>query len=122
MRGGYDRERIVMITFNISYQVFVSHSKDDQRKSFFSDAFASSGVKAVYEEFETLVPADTEKIMASRLSISTGDSHDAIQFSKLITGTEERVCADKAHDSRNTFILLRENETQAIIPRGRTSG
>ena len=42
------------------------------------------------------VPADTQKIMASRISITRENSHDATQFTKLITGHEQRVFADRA--------------------------
>lgn len=42
------------------------------------------------------VSADTERIMASRISLTTESSHDATQISKLITGAERRVYADKA--------------------------
>ena len=41
-----------MTMLNISYSVFVSHSKDDKRVSFFSQAFANSGVRAIFEEFD----------------------------------------------------------------------
>jgi hypothetical protein len=36
----------------LNYPVFISHSKLDNRKSFFLSAFATAGVKAEYEEFE----------------------------------------------------------------------
>ena len=62
------------------------------------------------------VSADTERIMASRISLSPENSHDATQFSKLITGHEDRVYADKAYDSRKIFNLLRNNGSEAIIP------
>ena len=55
------------------------------------------------------VPADTEKIMAFRISITGGHSHDATQFPGLITGYEQKVYADKAYDSRSIFYLLRNN-------------
>lgn len=46
------------------------------------------------------VSADTERIMASRISITSDNRHDATQFNRLITGHEERVYADKAYNSR----------------------
>ena len=60
--------------------------------------------------------SDTERIMASRISITSEKSHDATQFHNLISGHEKRVYADKAYDSRNIFNLLRNNGTDAIIP------
>jgi|GEM_PF-3638156 len=45
------------------------------------------------------VSADTEKIMASRISITSKKSHDVAQFSKLVMGNEVRVFAGKAYDS-----------------------
>ena len=60
--------------------------------------------------------ADTDRIMASRISITKEHSHDATQFHNLISGHERRVYADKAYDSRNIFNLLRNNGTDAIIP------
>ena len=62
------------------------------------------------------VSADTERIMASRISLTAEHSHDATQFGKLITGSEQRVFADKAYDSRSIFNLLRNNGSEAIIP------
>ena len=62
------------------------------------------------------VSADTDRIMASRISITKEHSHDATQFHNLISGHEKRVYADKAYDSRNIFNLLRNNGTDAIIP------
>lgn len=62
------------------------------------------------------VSADTERIMASRISITMEHSHDATQFTKLITGHEQRVFADKAYDSRKIFNILRNNGSEAIIP------
>ena len=62
------------------------------------------------------VSADTERIMASLISLTTENSHDATQFSKLITGHEQKVYADKAYDSRSIFNLLRNNGSEAIIP------
>ncbi len=55
------------------------------------------------------VSADTEKIMASRMSLTAEHSHDATQFCRLITGHEVKVFADKAYDSRKIFNLLRNN-------------
>ena len=60
--------------------------------------------------------ADTDRIMASRISITKEHSHDATQFHNLISGQEKRVYAYKAYDSRNIFNLLRNNGTDAIIP------
>ncbi|QRF76199.1 Transposase DDE domain protein [Thermoplasmatales archaeon] len=62
------------------------------------------------------VSADTERIMASRISITMEHSHDATQFTRLITGSEQRVFADKAYDSRKIFNILRNNGSEAIIP------
>ena len=62
------------------------------------------------------VSADTEKIMASRMSLTAEHSHDATRFSRLIMGNEVRVFADKAYDSRKIFNLLRNNGAEAIIP------
>ena len=62
------------------------------------------------------VSADTEKIMASRISITREHSHDATQFPRLITGHEQKVYADKACDSRSIFNLMRNNGSEAIIP------
>ena len=55
------------------------------------------------------VSADTERIMASRISLTAEHSHDATQFGKLITGSEHRIFADKAYDSKSIFNLLRKN-------------
>jgi hypothetical protein len=52
------------------------------------------------------VSADTEKIMASRISITRENSHDATQFGKLITRSEQKVFADKAYDSCTYFPQL----------------
>src|SRR5579875_318285 len=52
------------------------------------------------------VSADTDKIMASRISITSEKSHDATQFHNLISGHEKRVYADKAYDSRKNFSTL----------------
>ncbi len=60
--------------------------------------------------------ADTDRIMATRISITGEKSHDATQFPRLITGHEQKVYADKAYDSREIFNLLRNNGTEAIIP------
>ena len=62
------------------------------------------------------VSSDTERIMASRISITSEKSHDAPQFHNLISGHEKRVYAYKAYDSRKIFNLLRNNGTDAIIP------
>jgi transposase len=62
------------------------------------------------------VSIDTERIIASRISLSKEHSHDATQFSKLITGYERKVFADKAYDSKNIFNLLNSNNCEAIIP------
>ena len=62
------------------------------------------------------VSADTEKIMASRMSLTAEHSHDPTQFYRLITGHEVKVFADKAYDSRKIFNLLRNNGAEAIIP------
>ena len=62
------------------------------------------------------VSADTERFMASRISLTAEHSHDATQFGKLITGSEHRVFADKAYDSRKIFNLLRNSDLAAIIP------
>ena len=62
------------------------------------------------------VSADTERILASCISITKEHSHDATQFNRLITGHEVKVFADKAYDSRKIFNLLRNNGTEAIIP------
>ena len=62
------------------------------------------------------VSADTDRIMATRISITGEKSHDATQFPRLITGHEQKVYADKAYDSREIFNLLRNNGTEAIIP------
>jgi len=62
------------------------------------------------------VSADTDRIMASHISITKEHSHDATQFNRLIAGHEKKVYADKAYDSRNIFNLLRNNGTDAIIP------
>jgi hypothetical protein len=35
-----------------NYSVFISHSKLDHRKHFFTSAFATAGIKAEFEEFE----------------------------------------------------------------------
>lgn len=53
------------------------------------------------------VSADTDRIMASHISITKEHSHDATQFNRLIAGHEKKVYADKAYDSRNIFNLLR---------------
>ena len=62
------------------------------------------------------VSADTDRIMASHISITSEKSHDATQFPGLITGHEQKVYADKAYDSRKIFNLLRNNGSEAIIP------
>jgi transposase len=62
------------------------------------------------------VSADTEKIMASRMSLTAEHSHDPTQFYRLITGHEVKVFADKAYDSRKIFNLLGNNGAEAIIP------
>ena len=62
------------------------------------------------------VSADTDRIMASRISLTAEHSHDATQFHNLIYGHEKRVYADKAYDSRKIFNLLRNNGSEAIIP------
>ncbi len=62
------------------------------------------------------VSADTERIMAFRISITKKHSHDATQFPGLITGHEQKVYADKAYDSRSIFNLLRNNGSETIIP------
>ena len=60
--------------------------------------------------------ADTDRIMASRISITSEKSNDATQFHNLISSHEKRVYADKAYDLRKIFNLLRNNGTDAIIP------
>ena len=60
--------------------------------------------------------ADTDRIMASHISLTAEHSHDATQLNRLITGHEKRVYAVKVYDSRNIFNLLRNNGTEAIIP------
>ena len=60
------------------------------------------------------VSADTERIMSYRISITRENSHDATQFGKLITGSEQRVFADKAYDSRSIFNLLRNNGSASM--------
>lgn len=47
-------------------QIFVSHSqKDKELKSFFSEAFATTNVKAIYEEFEQILKG---KVTAEQIS------------------------------------------------------
>ena len=62
------------------------------------------------------VSTDTDRIMASKMLISTERCHDASQFNNLISGQENRVFADNEYDSRNIFNLLRNNGLAAIIP------
>jgi len=62
------------------------------------------------------VSADTDRIMASHISITGEKSHDATQFPRLITGHEQKVYADKAYDSKRIFNLLWKNGAEAIIP------
>ena len=61
------------------------------------------------------VSVDTERFMASRISLTAEHSPDATQFGKLITGSEHRVFADKEYDSRKIFYLLRNSGLVAII-------
>ena len=41
--------------FKSGYSIFISHSKIDSRKHFFTSAFATAGVQAKFEEFEPVV-------------------------------------------------------------------
>ena len=41
--------------FKFGYSIFISHSKIDSRKYFFTSAFATAGVEAKFEEFEPVV-------------------------------------------------------------------
>ena len=52
------------------------------------------------------MPADTDRIPASHISITKEHNHDATQFNRLITGHEVKVFADKAYDSRKNFSTL----------------
>lgn len=48
-------------------QIFVSHSqKDKELKSFFSEAFATANVKAIYEEFEKILRGNVTSEQVSR--------------------------------------------------------
>lgn len=62
------------------------------------------------------VYADTEKIIASHIYISSEKNQYATQFSRLITGPEERVYADNACGSRGLFNALANDGTEAVIP------
>lgn len=44
--------------FKFNYSVFISHSKIDGRKHFFTSAFATAGVEAKFEEFEPVASDD----------------------------------------------------------------
>ena len=50
------------------------------------------------------VSADTERVMASSISLMAEHSHNATQFPRLITGHEQKVYADKAYDSTSISI------------------
>ena len=60
--------------------------------------------------------AETERIMASRFSLTTEHSHEATRLNNLISGREKRVYSDKVYDYMEILIPLRNYSTISQVP------